>query len=145
MRGLRRVVTILAAAVSVGCEEEQAPPLKLGARHDAIVDGIRSPMAQDAVVCIAIRPQGALRPGFCTGTLVAPNLVLTARHCVSKTDPAIFTCESDGTASAGGGIQSDYAPGELTIYRGIAAKATARADGAATTNAAARGAKIVTE
>ncbi len=35
----------------------------------------------------------------CTGTLVAPNLVLTALHCVAPLRDADFTCNSDGTVT----------------------------------------------
>ena len=53
-----------------------------GSSSSRIVNGTPSTSAQDATVYIAIGTQGQ----FCTGALVAPNLVLTARHCVQNTD-----------------------------------------------------------
>ena len=45
-----------------------------------IIGGTKSTSAQDSVVFLNM---GA---GYCTGTLIAPNLVLTARHCVQTMD-----------------------------------------------------------
>jgi V8-like Glu-specific endopeptidase len=47
-----------------------------------IVNGQPDTSAHDSVVYIAIGTQGS----FCTGTLIAPNLVITARHCVADPD-----------------------------------------------------------
>ncbi|MDB4935007.1 MAG: Trypsin-2 precursor [Labilithrix sp.] len=44
-----------------------------------IVNGTPDSAANNAVVYIGIGNQGS----FCTGTLIAPNLVLTAHHCVA--------------------------------------------------------------
>lgn len=52
----------------------------LGAARSAVINGTASPASQDSVVMIIMGGAG----GFCTGTLIAPNVVLTARHCVSN-------------------------------------------------------------
>jgi secreted trypsin-like serine protease len=52
----------------------------------AIVNGTASTNAQDFVVQIAIEQKGKMIP-FCSGTLVAKNLVITARHCVGDFGP----------------------------------------------------------
>ncbi len=112
------VFGLVTAALVAGCgssapSKEDAP----NAVASAIIEGTASTTAQDAVVLLALRQDGQLR-GFCTGTLVAPNLVLTARHCVSQTD-LTGTCTADGQAIQGAKIYGDYAPDGIGIYLGV--------------------------
>lgn len=81
-----------------------------------IISGTDSTSDQDAVVLLALRSGGQLE-GTCTGTLVAPNLVLTARHCVSETDRGAV-CTKDGTPLREGAVLSDHQPSELYVYTG---------------------------
>ena len=74
-------LVVLALAALVGCAaKEQAADDNVRSSHDAIINGSASSAAQDAVVLLNF-PAGA-----CSGTLIAKNLVLTARHCVSELD-----------------------------------------------------------
>lgn len=83
---------------------------KLGATDQAIVGGATSTTAQDAAVMIVTNGQFG-----CTGTLIAPNLVLTARHCVAAEIDESTPCgpaKSDLPASAFGvslGVNADVA------------------------------------
>lgn len=58
--------------------------------------------------------------GSCTATLVAPNLVVTARHCAAATPEGPFTCTSTGdlvmTGTSGGQIGTDDSPSSLSFY-----------------------------
>jgi MYXO-CTERM domain-containing protein len=74
-------------ALLAGCSSEvgaasQGDPPPARAVAQRIVNGTPDTAAHDSVVFIAIGNDGA----FCTGTLIAPNLVLTAHHCVADPD-----------------------------------------------------------
>lgn len=92
----------------VGCQGNPTVPESKGRTRSDIVDGTASTASQDATVLV-VRGQGA-----CTGTLIAPNLVLTARHCVAEPRQEGETdCVSYGpTASAS----------EMEIYLGVDAQ-----------------------
>jgi hypothetical protein len=81
--------------------DREGPADPLGASGQRMVGGTPSTEAQDATVMLTENGQFA-----CTATLIAPNLIVTARHCVSElnedTDCGVAT--SDHPAS-GIGIQ----------------------------------------
>ncbi len=58
--------------------------------------------------------------GQCTATLVAPNLVLTARHCIAQMIEGPFTCTPEGdlvlNGSGGGQIGQEDTPNQLQFY-----------------------------
>jgi secreted trypsin-like serine protease len=74
---LAGISLLLAACATPAAEETET----LGGSQQAIVGGSASPASQDATVLISDRGRA-----LCSGTLIAPNLVLTARHCVSDYD-----------------------------------------------------------
>lgn len=89
-----------------------------GRAREPIVHGIPSDASQDAVV-LFVHDGGGANVDYCTGTLVAPNLVLTARHCVSTTGDAGFSCGADGIGSPEGAVGADFPPESLGIYVGV--------------------------
>jgi len=130
-------LTVLAACASSDDSSATGDPVASVA--SAIVNGVDDTTAHDSVVLVLYEPQGKL-VSSCTGTLVAPNLVLTARHCVSETDESLI-CKADGTAYEGGKISADDAPSSFYIYPGL----NAIRDVTGSAKAAARGKVVVTE
>lgn len=105
----------LAAACSAPVGTEDGAVLS---SSSAIVNGTPSPEEEDFVVHIF-----AVKGGSCTGTLIAPNVVLTALHCVSEYDPlAAFTCDEDGVLhpvqTGGGEIGALFEPERVEVRVG---------------------------
>ncbi len=103
---------LLMAAAAVGCNQGAPLPDDVAVQSEPIIHGKASTTAQNEVVMLRIADQA-----MCSGSLVAPNLVLTARHCVSHTDETL-SCAADGHPLAGGKIQGDFDPQELVVYTG---------------------------
>ena len=100
MRTHRLLTLALGSSVilsTLGCSDE--PVTELGHAHQAIVAGEYTGAEKQMVV----RVYGSPPPGSpettrtCSGTLIAPNLVLTALHCLSPlTANGNFACTIDG-------------------------------------------------
>lgn len=110
-------LTLLAAAGAAGCGDEGVPPAAtplpgeadvcsagLGESAQAILGGEID--AEDpAVVAVNTLDIDCTRAGApaCTGTLVAPDVVLTAAHCVGEYPPESFGVLFGAQADAGRG------------------------------------------
>ncbi|MEY4549897.1 MAG: hypothetical protein RL685_6092 [Pseudomonadota bacterium] len=104
------------AGFEVGSEEE------LGSTSQAMLDGELSDESFGGVVFLETL-QATGDPLGCTGTLIAPNLVATALHCVTSEDLGDFGCQPDGTLSTSsnaleGTLGPLVAPGNVKIYAG---------------------------
>ena len=122
-------------AIAVACGNGSSSSGELtGTTSADIIGGTNSTTAQNSVVLI-VQPVGTDVQVNCSGTLLAPKLVLTARHCVSNTSDQGFSCNKSGVGTAGGDIQGDVDPTTLYIFTG-ATRATKFSE------AAAHGAKI---
>lgn len=90
---VRCVLTLGLAAACGGVESDGSEPHLMSAQQ-AIVQGQAS--GYTGVVSLSAGG-GNVRSG-CSATLIAPNVVLTALHCVSDfNDTAEFRCRSDGS------------------------------------------------
>jgi len=55
---------------------------------------------------------------ICSGSLVAPNLVMTARHCVSKLVGELVDCDANGEPVGGAQLADDYEPRSISVHVG---------------------------
>ncbi len=114
---LKRGVQVLALA-SLACSYNSRDGLSQ--TDQAVLGGQLSGPEDDAVVKVeAQAASGTL--WTCSGTLVAPNLVITARHCVSNFVDGIWSCDSDGNLISSKGAGSMGAldtPSNITVRRG---------------------------
>ena len=90
---------LFCSLLAFGCTDTSSfSPLEpIEGRFDPIVNGIEDNNARnDNVVSVWLAGHF-----ICTGSLIAPNVVLTARHCVSDTGDGGVTCDND--------VQGNYA------------------------------------
>jgi len=88
---LRPSIPVLALLATLGCGPTERAELSLRAvagRPNAIVNGTREPLAvalgDDQIMAIGwLYYTGYTAQAFCTATLIAPDLVVTARHCIT--------------------------------------------------------------
>jgi len=125
MSHVRLQLAALAAATlacSLACSGRLDSPIDASAPSDAavvsddaalitvdtssVVAGVADQGRDPAVVAINVN-----HVRLCTGTLIATNVVLTARHCVS--DPRTFTCPAEGNQ-----VTTNLAPASLGIMLG---------------------------
>jgi hypothetical protein len=112
-----RHVTLSAIALAgfTACSTPAPPPLPSSSTVSSVevdqveaVNGIPDPTNDDPAV-LALEVAGT---ELCTATLIAPDVILTARHCVSET-AAIITCPSSQPQ-----VLSDRPPSSLRVLSG---------------------------
>lgn len=97
-----------------------------------IIGGTASGSEHDAVVVLATF-NGGVRQSLCTATVVAPNLIITARHCVSDAGGST-ACSITGSPITGGMVKADRDPQSLVVFTGeggVAPDAEVEANGSA--------------
>jgi V8-like Glu-specific endopeptidase len=101
----------------VACASDSTPDERIGRTAAAIVGSKPSDSSQDAVVMLVFSDPAKNRRGICTAALLAPRLVLTARHCVADTD-ADVACTADGSPANGGAVIGNHEAGQLYVFTG---------------------------
>jgi hypothetical protein len=90
----------------------------IGKTSGRVIHGVPSDASQDDVVLV-VHDDGSGSIDTCSGEILAPNLILTARHCVSTTSDAAMACGADGIGSPEGAVGADFPASSLTVYVGV--------------------------
>jgi hypothetical protein len=98
-RGLALACGLLGPGSGCAGPSDGLPPIGIG--RQAIIDGEASGGDEDGVLMIRAVLEDQ-REVICTASLVAPNLLLTARHCVSYLTEGLFSCSVEGALVNGG-------------------------------------------
>jgi len=110
-------LSVGALTALVGCSQASLEPVEQG--QQAVAYGEPSGPEDDGVV--QVRSNGGTVIQNCTGTLVADNLLLTARHCIARFVDAPFSCTPDGElveGSKGGQIGPALTPSAISVRVG---------------------------
>lgn len=110
----------LAAAGALSCASAadlDASGEEVGASALPIIGGELSDASQDAIVLLIHYVEETDRFSVCSGTLLTPRLVVTARHCLVKADPSM-ACAANGRAVSGGQVREAFDASELYVYAG---------------------------
>jgi hypothetical protein len=104
-------LTAALALFGAGCVKHPTVPTE-GAKRQ--LEG-----ATSGVVAIATAlDENPAHVTLCSGALVAPNLVLTARHCVSRAVTATPSCDARGRSHNGAHLAEDADPQMIAVYTG---------------------------
>jgi hypothetical protein len=106
----------LAALTTTACSH--SPRETTAQSSESIWQGEPSGPADDGVVFLIAKGSKTSR---CTATLVAPNLVITAKHCIVEFSSEPFSCTSEGELTAGsrgGAMGAMLAPENISFAVG---------------------------
>ena len=84
----------LVAVCAASCGGPPAPADLVGTTTSDIQGGATDTTHLFAVGVVQLADQGQGMVAFCTGVLLAPNLVATARHCVAQLTTTDITCST---------------------------------------------------
>jgi secreted trypsin-like serine protease len=116
------------AAFALGCASE-APTGDVASSRAPIINGTLSDASDDSAIWLGILSKDGYLQGSCSGTLIADNLVLTARHCTASTQEGGIACSKAGAPVSGGKVLSNYDATNLAVIVGPKMKQTADAWG----------------
>lgn len=115
----------LAGATGCAAETEDSAQVDVAVATDPsvrIYGGEDDTDGQATSSVIALKVARGSNFELCSGALIAPNVVLTARHCVSTSVTTSVSCDENGHSTNGPHVGADLAPSDVTVYTGASPK-----------------------
>jgi V8-like Glu-specific endopeptidase len=118
-------VSLALMTLGTGCAAEAQgandTEVVLGAKTNIFGgEGDDDQQAVRGVVALKVGSGGTFE--LCSGALVAPNVVLTARHCVANSITTSVACDAHGRSANGKHVAGEQEPSSVAIYTGSAPK-----------------------
>ena len=117
------VAALALALAAAGCATEvtdQAVETRVSASTSdpTIFGGAKDDDGEAVAGVVALRVGVGTTFELCSGALIAPNVVLTARHCVTKNATTSVACDENGRSANGPHVTADEEPATIGIYLG---------------------------
>ena len=106
------LVTASLAVMGAGCVKRNQVP------DAASLRAVEQESASGVVAIATTMADSPTHITLCSGALVAPNLIVTARHCVSRAVTATPSCDARGRSHNGDHLAEDVDPSSIAIYTG---------------------------
>lgn len=97
-------------AVNVAPEQNELRPFIYGGAKDDDEEAL------SGVVALRVGTGNTFE--LCSGSLIAPNVVLTARHCVTQNVTSSVSCDQNGRSANGKHVAADEDPTIIGVYTG---------------------------
>ncbi len=123
---MRPSLALVVPALLLACSSERELPREPGTLQSPIVGGVLDDGAGAHPHVVMLSSRGSV----CSGTLVAPNLVLTAWHCVAGMVVQGIGCDADGNSLNGDHVAADDDPNDIRVRTGVNPSGAAVARGA---------------
>ena len=117
------VLAVALSALALGCAAEASDSnvearVTIGSVGSAIFGGAKDDDGEAIPGVVALRVGTGGTFELCSGALVAPNVVLTARHCITKNVTTSVSCDENGRSANGAHVKGDEDPSAIGVYLG---------------------------